>query len=156
MTLAQGAWLAQAAYALHILEEFAFDWRNWARTALHLPVDWPDFYVTNAVVVVLGLVQAELAPSLPLAPLTFAALMLINATFFHLLPFLRAGGRFSPGLFTAVILFYPLAGAMFMRAAGDGVLDAATLAGAILGGAILMAFPVAMLFVKDRPYFRQK
>ena len=50
MTLAQGAWLALAAYALHILEEFAFDWRNWARTALHLPVDWPDFYVTNAVV----------------------------------------------------------------------------------------------------------
>lgn len=155
MTLAQLAWLALAAYAAHILEEFAFDWRNWARAALQLPVDWPDFYVTNAVVVVLGLVQAELAPTLPLAPLVFAALMLINATFFHVLPFVRMRGRFSPGLFTAVTLFYPLGVAMFAQAASENHLDAGILLGAFVGGALLMAFPVVMLLLKDRPYFRQ-
>jgi hypothetical protein len=30
MTLTTLAWLAMAAYALHIMEEYTFDWRNWA------------------------------------------------------------------------------------------------------------------------------
>jgi hypothetical protein len=35
--------------------------------------------------------------------------MLVNATIFHVLPVVRFGGRFSPGLISAVLLFYPLA-----------------------------------------------
>lgn len=80
-----------------------FDWRNWARAVIGLPVEWSDFYVTNSVVVVLGIAQAGLAPTLAIGPLTFAALMLINATFFHVLPFIPSRGRFSPGLETAAI-----------------------------------------------------
>jgi hypothetical protein len=98
MTLQTLAWLAMAAYALHIAEEFAFDWKNWARAVIKLPVEWSDFYVTNAIVIALGIAQAQLAPVLPLAPLTFASLMLINAVFFHILPFVRMRGRFSPAL----------------------------------------------------------
>ena len=57
MRLADLAWLATASYAIHILEEHTFDWRNWARAVVKLPVEWSDFYVTNAIVVVLeGLV----------------------------------------------------------------------------------------------------
>jgi hypothetical protein len=44
-----------AAYAAHILEEYTFDWRNWARNTLDLPVEWSDFYVTNCVVIALGI-----------------------------------------------------------------------------------------------------
>ena len=29
MTLTTAAWLAMAAYSLHILEEYTLDWRNW-------------------------------------------------------------------------------------------------------------------------------
>lgn len=155
MSLPTLAWLALAAYSVHILEEYTFDWRTWARAVLGLPVDWPEFYITNALVVVLGLVQAELAPTLPIAPLAFAALMLINATFFHVLPVIRARGRFSPGLVTAVVLFFPLGIAVFVRAHVDAHLSAATAMLAFAIGAALMAYPILMLRLKGRRYFRQ-
>jgi hypothetical protein len=146
------AWLALAAYAVHILEEYMFDWRNWARAVIGLPVERSDFYMTNAVVVVvLGIVQAGLADSMTIAPLSYAALMLINATFFHVLPFIKAKGRFSPGLMTAVLLFYPLGIAEFVHARAD----AGEIVLAFVVGAILMASPVLFLILKRRPYFRQ-
>jgi hypothetical protein len=155
MSLTDLTWLALAAYGLHILEEYTFDWRNWARNVLTLPVEWDHFYVTNALVVVLGAVAAELAATQPMLALAFPAVMLINATFFHVGPFLVTRGRFSPGLITAVILFYPIGSACFRRVAADGHLDSGTLAGALALGAALMAAPVVMLKAKDRLYFRQ-
>ena len=155
MSLTELAWLALAAYAAHVLEEFSLDWRNWARAVIGLPVEWPDFYVTNAVVVVLGIAQAELAPGFVLGPLTYAALMLINATFFHVWPFLRTKGRYSPGLTTAVLFFYPLGIAMFAQAHAEGRLSLGIFVAAFVAGGLLMAFPVVLLTVKNRPYFRQ-
>jgi len=155
MDLTTLAWLGYAAYSVHILEEYTFDWRNWARAVLGLPVEWGQFYLTNALVIVLGLVQAELAPTLAIAPLTFAALMLINVTFFHMLPVIRTRGRFSPGFITGIVLFYPVGIAEFVRADDEGRLSATIGVGAFLLGAILMAFPIVMLRLKDRPYFRQ-
>ncbi len=72
------------------------------RASLGPPVEWRDFYVVNALVVVLGVVAANLAGSQPAIAPGFPALTLINATFFHVAPFIRQKGRFSPGLFTAV------------------------------------------------------
>ena len=155
MPLTDLAWLALAAYAAHILEEFSLDWRNWARAVVGLPVEWPDFFVSFVVVVVLGIVQAELAPSFALGPLTYAALMLINATFFHVWPFLRTRGRYSPGLTTAVLFFYPLGIAMFAQAHAEGRLSLGVAVAAFIAGAALMAFPVVLLKMKSRPYFRQ-
>jgi Protein of unknown function with HXXEE motif len=86
-----------------------------------LSVEWSDFYVTNAIVIAFGVAHAELAPALPFAPLTFASLMLISAVFFHILPVLRTRGRFSPGVVTAVILFFPAGLAVWWRAGQDGV-----------------------------------
>jgi hypothetical protein len=73
------------------------------------------FYVTHALVIVLGAVAAELAATQPMLALAFPAVMLINATFFHVGPFLTTRGRFSPGLITAVVLFYPIGIACFRR-----------------------------------------
>lgn len=155
MTLTTLAWLAMAAYALHIMEEFSFDWRGWARSVIKLPVEWSDFYVTNAIVVALGIAQAMLAESLPLAPLIFASLMLINAVFFHIGPMLVTRGRFSPGAITAVVLFLPAAGAIWSRAAAQGSLSPGIVMLAITGGAALMAYPVVMLRLRSKPYFQQ-
>jgi hypothetical protein len=155
MDLTTWAWLALAAYGMHILEEYTFDWRNWARAVMKLPVEWSDFYVTNALVIVLGAVQAIVAHALPLAPLAYAALMVINAIFFHILPFVRSRGRFSPGLATAVVLFLPTTIAVWRRAAIDGVLDGGMAVSAIAIGALLMAYPVVMLNLRSKPYFRQ-
>ena len=155
MTLTTLAWLAMAAYSLHILEEHALDWRNWARAVIKLPVEWSDFYVTNAIVVAIGVAQAMLAESLPLAALIFASLMLINAVFFHIGPMLVTHGRFSPGAITAVVLFLPNAIAIWLRAAGDGSVTVVTAVAAVAGAAALMAYPVALLHLRAWPYFRQ-
>jgi hypothetical protein len=80
----------------------------------------------------------------------------INAIFFHIWPFIHARGRFSPGLITALALFLPLAIAVWRRAAADGALDGATALLAIVLGALLMAYPVIMLNLRSRPYFRQE
>ena len=154
MTLTALLWLATACYGLHILEEYQLNWRGWARDALGLPVEWSDFYVVNALVIVLGIVAANLT-AWPGIALGFPALMLINATFFHVLPVIRMKGRFSPGLFTAIVLFYPVAIACYWRAAVDGTLGAGALVGSLLIGAALMASPVVLLLIKDKPYFRQ-
>jgi hypothetical protein len=69
MTMTTLGWLGVAAYAMHILEEYTLDWRGWSRAVLGLPTEWNDFYVTNCVVVALGIAHAMLAPTLPLAVL---------------------------------------------------------------------------------------
>jgi hypothetical protein len=80
MSLTDLLWLATAAYGLHILEEYQLNWRDWARGVLGLPAEWNDFYVVNALVIVLGIVAANLAGHCPGIALAFPALMLINAT----------------------------------------------------------------------------
>jgi|SRR5580698_5069004 hypothetical protein len=155
MTLTTLAWLALAAYGFHIMEEFTFDWRNWARAAIGLPVEWSDFYVTNAIVIALLIVQAELAATVPWTTLIAATEMLINAVFFHIVQMIRLKGRFSPGTITAVVLFIPLGIAMWKRTYEDGSLDTATVLIGAIGGAVVMAYPIVMLNVRSRPYFRQ-
>jgi Protein of unknown function with HXXEE motif len=111
--------------------------------------------VVNALVIVFGVVAANLArwPGLALA---FPALMLINATFFHVLPFARSGGRrFSPGLATAMVLFYPIGIACYWRASHDGTLRMRALIGSLVLGALLMASPIVLLKIKNLRYFRQ-
>lgn len=155
MTLSQWLWLATAAYGVHALEEFVLDWRDWARDIIRLPVDWDSFYVTNALVIVLGVTAANLADGLPGIALSFPALMLINAVFFHIVPTVATRGRFSPGLFTAVALFLPIGIACFRAAHAAGQLNTGAIATAFTIGAALMAAPIVLLKVKDRPYFRQ-
>jgi hypothetical protein len=147
-------WIATAAYGLHILEEFMFDWKSWANNVLKLPVDWPTFYVVNAVAVVLGFVAAAVGWRLPALSLAFPALMIINAVFFHILP-LVVTRKFSPGVLSAVILFLPLGTWLFYGASSDGVLTAATAVIAVAVGAGMMAYPVILLKLKDKPFFKQ-
>jgi hypothetical protein len=148
-------WLALGAYGIHILEEFELNWRDWARAVVSLPVEWSDFYVVNSLVVVLGLVATAIGAHAPAVSLSLPALMLINATFFHVLPFIKMRGRFSPGLFTAVVLFYPIAGVCYWRAWNERIVDANGVMISLAIGALLMASPIVFLKIKSRPYFRQ-
>jgi hypothetical protein len=148
-------WIAVVAYALHIVEEYMFDWKVWAVNVLKLPVDWVIFALVNGVVIVLGISCSSVGWSLPAYALCLPALMLINATFFHVLPFLVTKGRFSPGLGTAVLLFYPISLWAFYGAHRDGVLSASTLVIAFIIGTLLMASPIVMLKLRIHPYFNQ-
>lgn len=144
-------WLCLAAYGAHVLEEFVFDWRTWSQQVLHLPTRWEDFYITNCLVVVLGIVAVEIAPEYPAIALGFPGLMLINGTFMHVFPFLIKKGRFSPGLITAVLCFWPL-GIYTMRAAD---LNERVLLTAFAVGAALLALPISFLILKQNSYFDQ-
>jgi hypothetical protein len=155
MDLSHWLWLATAAYAVHMIEEFMLDWRDWARAVIKLPVEWPDFYIANGVVVALGICAANLAPVAPGIALGFAGLMLVNAILFHIAPFIWTRGRFSPGLFTAILLLIPVGAGCYLAAHDAGLLTTERLIGSLLLGAALMASPIVLLHIKGLPYFRQ-
>ena len=144
-------WLCVAAYGAHVLEEFVFDWRTWSQQVLHLPTRWEDFYITNCLVIVVGIVAVEIAPEYPAVALGFPGLMLINATFMHVFPFLRTKGWFSPCLITGVLFFWPL-GTYTMLAAE---LNVRVIAVAFAVGATLLATPIGFLLLKRNSYFDQ-
>ena len=155
MNLTHWIWLATAAYGIHALEEFMLDWRDWARTVIKLPVEWSHFYVVNFLVIVLGIVAANLVDVVPALALSFPALMLINGIFFHIVPMILTRGRFSPGLFTAIALLLPIGFACYCVADRAGKLGSSSIVLSLVIGAALMATPIVLLRIKDRPYFRQ-
>ncbi len=78
--------------------------------------------------------------------LIFPALILINVTFFHVAPFTWTSGRFSPGLITAVLLFFPM---------GIGAIQTSGVKGNGLAlafgiGAALMATPIIFLKLRAK------
>lgn len=146
-------WVALAAYALHILEEYTYDWKTWALKILKLDVDWKMFYITNIAMLFIGLSCAEVGWSHPTFSLIFPSLMIINALFFHILPYIRSKRKFSPGLFTAIFLFLPIGFACFNRALDLGVLPKSLILAGVCG-ALLMALPVFMLKTKNLDFFK--
>ncbi|HEY2581381.1 MAG TPA: HXXEE domain-containing protein [Mucilaginibacter sp.] len=146
-------WIALAAYAFHILEEYTYDWKTWAQKILKLDVSWNNFYVTNVIVLFFGIACAEVGWSHPTFSLIFPALMVINALFFHIIPYIRSKRKFSPGMVTAIFLFLPIGIACFTNAVNLGVLPKSmVLAG--LGGAATMAYPIFLLKTKDLDFFK--
>jgi hypothetical protein len=150
MSLTILAWLAVGAYALHILEEHILGWFTWARKPMNLSMEWSTYTTIEIVLLVLGAIAAMLAPALPVLALAFIALLLINVTFFHLVPMFISGGQFSPGAISGVLLFYPIG---YFAYAGGG-LSAAVLLWSIVIGAAVILWPVLLLKLKSQPYFR--
>lgn len=142
-------WIATLAYALHVMEEFAFDWKTWATKVMKFDVDWPLFYVTNGAVMVGGICLSMIGWRLPEVSLAFPALMLINAAFLHILPILRYR-QFSPGIFTALFLFIPISIASYALADSDHVLTPLTVVISLLIGAFFMIYPILLLQFRAR------
>lgn len=145
-------WIALTAYGLHVLEEFELNWRDWACYVLKLPVDWDSFYLVNALVGVLGICCASVGWRAPWFSLGLPALMLINATLFHVLPIIRTR-IYSPGVATAVLLFYPVGIWSYYGARKDGVLTTSAVVLSFVFGAALMAMPIVLLKVKGKKLF---
>jgi len=147
-------WVALVAYALHILEEYTYDWKSWAQKILKLDVDWNSFYVTNVLVLFIGVACAEVGWSHPTFSLIFPALMLVNSLVFHILPYIRSNRKFSPGMITAIFLFLPIGIKSFTMATDMQVLSKSMIIAGICGVAII-AFPIFLLKTKDLDFFKQ-
>jgi hypothetical protein len=145
-------WIAAFAYAAHVLEEYIFDWKNWAIHVLKMPVTWDAFAVSNGVVGMIGISCASVGWSAPAFALLLPALMLINATFMHVGQFLITKGRFSPGLFTSILLFFPIGIWAYWGAATDGILTVTNAILSVVFGAATLAFPIVMLNLRSLSY----
>jgi len=61
-----------------------------------------------------------------------------------------AGGNFSPGVLSGVLLFYPVG---YYAYAGSGLSQAAIVWSIVIGAAVIL-WPVVLLKLKEQPYFR--
>lgn len=151
MSLTILAWLAVAAYALHIVEEHILGWFDWARRTMNISLGWEQYVITEVAILILGLTAAMLSGTAmgPTLVVAFTTLLLINVVFFHVLPMLANGGRFSPGAISGVILFLPLAWQVFRSQS----LSQGDLAWAVVLGVLLILWPMLLLKLRGVAYF---
>ncbi|MES2217228.1 MAG: HXXEE domain-containing protein [Pseudomonadota bacterium] len=143
-------WLCLSAYAIFILEKVMFDWQNWAQNRLGLmDVNWPEFYSSSAVMIVVGMCCAMTGWSEPAFALLFPALMLIKSVLFYLIP-LVFKARFRPGVFSSIVLFIPLACWTFNGAYNDDMITPVVVIVAFALGALLLALPMLFYRLKRR------
>ena len=142
-------WIMVIATALHVLEEHTLNWRDWARRSLHVNVTWADFYVTNATMLVAAIAVAVIGWRRPELSLALPATLIINALIFHI-GITIVQRHYSPGTFTAIFLYLPVAVWTYAGAHQDGVLSARVLIISSLGGILFMAFPLVLLQTRTR------
>jgi hypothetical protein len=140
-------WVVVIAAALHVMEEHTLDWKSWAEVALHAPVTWADFYVTNAAMIVAGVAGAAIGWQRPEISLILPALFVVNALVFHI-GISIVQRRYSPGTFTAVVLYLTVAVWAYASAHADGVLSASAIIWSAIGGVLMMAYPLVLLHAK--------
>jgi hypothetical protein len=139
-------WLMPAAYFLHIIEEYVGGFPAWVTHDVHGSFDDTGFAINNFafMVVLLTLVYVNFRGSTPLRGVllvVFASANLFWDALFHLVmtPILD---RYSPGLVTAMLLYYPiciLVGTVIIK---DKILTSSQFVLALLGGLALFGFVV--------------
>jgi hypothetical protein len=151
MSLTVLAWLAVAAYALHVVEEHMLGWLDWARKTMGLSMTWEQYVISEVAILILGLTTAMLAGS-PIGPMlivAFATLLVINAVVFHILPMLTNGGKFSPGVLTGVVLFLPLGWQVYRTQ----TLTQNDLVWSVLIGVAVLGWLWLLTYLKGQRYF---
>jgi hypothetical protein len=107
-------------------------------------LEWSDFYVANAGVIVAGVCAAQVGWRFHAFALLLPALQLINGLFFHVIPTI-VRRKFSPGLITSCLLFFPIAILAYWGAWVDNVLSTGTIIFSLMFGAFVMAIPFIFL-----------
>ena len=149
------AWLAVAAYALHVVEEHILGWYDWARKTMNISLGWNEYVITEAAILLLGVTAAVLSENKECGTtlvIAFATLLLINAIFFHVLPMLANRGRFSPGAISGLFLFLPLAWLVF-KTPQAMALNTNGMVWAVVLGIGLILWPMFLLKLRGTAYF---
>ena len=135
-------WVATFAYGIHMIEETVYNWHDWVRYTLGMEAQWHEFYMVNAVVIVMGCTCAMVGWKNPTFSLIFPAFMVVNAVGFHILPII-VKRTFSPGVITSIILFLPITASIYYGAYQDGVITSlqVVLVSAAMGF-VCMMFPI--------------
>jgi hypothetical protein len=139
-------WLLPAAYSLHIIEEYVGGFPAWVTRDVHGSFDDTDFAINNfaLMLILLTLVYVNFRKTTPLRSvllIVFASANLFWDGLFHLFmtPILD---RYSPGLVTSMLLYYPiciLVGTVIIK---DKIVAPHRFVLALLGGLGLFGFVV--------------
>jgi hypothetical protein len=139
-------WLMPAAYFLHIVEEYVGGFPAWVTQDVHGSFDDTAFAVNNVafMLVLLTLVYVNYRKSTALRGvllMVFASANLFWDALFHLFmtPILD---RYSPGLVTAMLLYYPICILVAAVVIKDKILTPRQFVLALLGGLALFGFVV--------------
>ncbi len=146
-------WLGIIAVGLHVMEEYAEGWINWANQQVGprfgITFTQADFFFAAFLLVFYALAGAAIGWWAPAVSLAVPALFIVNAVFLHMIPSAR-GDRLTPGTLSAVFIYLPVAAWMFWAAAEDGVLDFGTILLAFVLGTALMYYPLAVAILARR------
>ncbi|MDP7009011.1 MAG: HXXEE domain-containing protein [Phycisphaerales bacterium] len=130
-------WVSVWCYGLHIIEEYFFNWKEWAKKIIGLQSSWQDFFLLNSCAMAMTIACAAIGWHCPLLALSMTAVWGVNAIFFHIGPTIVTR-VWSPGTFTATILYLPCVALVYWGAHRDDVLTPVALWGSTLLGCILM------------------
>jgi len=146
-------WVGVIAVVLHVMEEYAFGWVAWANEKVAprfgVTIRETDFMLGSVGLVFIALAGAAIGWWAPAVSLAVPALFVLNAVFMHMLPSAR-DERLTPGTLSAVFIYLPVAAWMFWAAGTDDRLNFGTFVLAFVLGAVIMAYPIAMLVLRDR------
>lgn len=138
-------WISLFAYAIHIYEETVLNWKDWAESVSGMKnLKWSDFFVANAAVIVAGVCAAQVGWRFPSFALLLPSLQLINGLFFHVIPTIVLR-KFSPGVITSCLLFFPIAILAYWGAWVDNVLNKTVIILSLFFGSLVMALPFIFL-----------
>jgi hypothetical protein len=141
-------WAIPPAYVLHVIEEAAGGFPNWATHVLGGTIDGPIFALSNIafMAIVLGLTAWASVTEAAFAVfclMAWSAGHLFWDFFFHLITTVSMHA-YSPGLVTAGVLYMPIFILTAMAAVRQKVMTPMALAGAIAFGAVLLGFVLSI------------
>lgn len=142
-------WALTVAYSAHILEEYILDWKIWAEQTSGIKMAWSEFFVANFAVIILGISCSVVGFQCPVFAYLFVGLTTVNAIFAHIGTTI-VKRKFSPGTITSVVLFLPISIWAYLVADEKGVLTVCFMLISLVGGFIIMSFPVILQIIKQR------
>lgn len=139
-------WLMPAAYLLHIVEEYLGGFPAWVTQDVHGRFDDAAFAANNVafMAILVTLVYANYrkqTQARSAALVAFASANLFWDALFHL-AMTPALDRYSPGVVTAMLLYYPICLVVGTVTVKEKVLTGRQFTLALLGGVALFAFVV--------------
>jgi hypothetical protein len=142
-------WICVAVYAMHALEEKILDGNKWFDPKmLKFKLGSTDFYVVQAMKILVGICCAMVGWRNTSFSLLFPAVLVLSAIFSHIIPAIRTK-KFNPGLLTSVFLLIPIGIWSYVGAYKDTVLcEIAFIASIILGCVVKWAPSIYLRLAK--------
>ena len=139
-------WVVIMAISLHVLEEYGLNYAGWSEKALQAPISWEIFHLVNGSLIVFAIAGAMIGWRAPELSLIMPAVIALNALFHLSMTLVQ--WRISPGVFTAVLLFFPASSFAYYGAYRDGVLTRRAVFLSLLGAFLVTTYLTGLLAVR--------